>query len=316
MPYIQNQLASNPVLLSVVDYTKASSRLINNELDLVKGNTNISEAYYRLKSVNRNKSIIYKSIKSILKNFTKNREEVEDIVSESLFLLQKASLKYFEEARSINFQQYAVTFIRESIKEYRSKWNGLSGSDRNELIHTAIKIIKNKNYKSGDRLNYEEAKCLAQHFNLCGEKGYKKIWELESLHYEKKSIWKNITNDNGREEEIYITDNLNCGITISENIKSYYNSPENISALEVNSNQEELEKNKKIFDLFKSQLNSNEKLIFEKRMYCNKEDEIKLKEISALLNISIQRVSKIENDIKKKLKNFYSIENKKITGIK
>jgi len=316
MPYIQNQLASNPVLLSVVDYTEASSKLVDNELNLVKGNNNISEAYYNLKSVNRNKSIIYKSIKGVLKNFSKNREEVEDIVSESLFLLQKASLKYFEEVRSINFQQYAITFIRESIKEYRSKWNGLSGSDRNELIHTAIKIIKNKNYKSGDRLNYEEAKCLAKHFNLCEEKGYKKIWELESLHYEKKSIWKNVTNDNGREEEIYITDNLNCAITISENIKSYYNSPENISALEVNSNQEELEKNKKIFDLFKLQLNSNEKLIFEKRMYCNKEDEMKLKEISTLLNISIQRVSKIENNIKKKLKNFYSVENKKITGIK
>ena len=51
-------------------------------------------------------------------------------------------------------------------------------------------------------------------------------------------------------------------------------------------------------------------------MYCNKEDEIKLKEISNLLNISIQRVSKIESDIKNKFKNFYTIENKKITGIK
>ncbi|MDA9608961.1 sigma-70 family RNA polymerase sigma factor [Candidatus Pelagibacter sp.] len=313
---ILNKLASNPVILSVVNYTDASSALVANELELIRGNSNICEAYYLLKSNNRSKSIIYKSIKGILKNFSKNKEDVEDVVSEALFLLHKSSLKYFEEVRTINFQQYAITFIRESIKEYRSKWNGLSGSDKNELIHTAIKIIKNKNYKSGDRLNYKEAKCLARHFNLCEEKGYKKIWALESLHYEKKSIWKNVTNDDGREEEIYITDNLNCGIAISENIKSYYNSPENISALEVNSNQEELEKNKKIFDLFKLKLNSNENLIFEKRMYCNKEDEIKLKEISTLLNISIQRVSKIENNIKKKLKNFYSVENKKITGIK
>lgn len=316
MPYIQNQLASNQILLSVVSYTEASSKLVNNELNLVKGNSNICEAYYHLKSVNRNKSIIYKSIKGVLKNFSKNKEEVEDIVSESLFLLHKASLKYFEEARSINFQQYAITFIRESIKEYRSKWNGLSGSDKNELIHTAIKIIKNKNYKSGDRLNYKEAMCLAKHFNLCEEKGYKKIWELESLHYEKKSIWKKVTSDDGREEEIYITDNLNCGIATSGNVKSYNNSPENISALEENSKQEELEKNQKILSRFKFQLNNNEKIIFEKRMYCNKEDEIKLKEISNLLNISIQRVSKIENNIKKKLKNFYSVENKKITGIK
>ena len=114
----------------------------------------------------------------------------------------------------------------------------------------------------------------------------------------------------------YLTDNLNCGIAVSNNIKSYNNSPENVSALEVNSNQEELSKNRKIFKLFKFQLNENEKIIFEKRMYCNKEDEIKLKEISNLLNISIQRVSKIESDIKNKFKNFYTIENKKITGIK
>ena len=84
----------------------------------------------------------------------------------------------------------------------------------------------------------------------------------------------------------------------------------------MNSNQEELEKNRNIFKLFNFQLNENEKLIFAKRMYCNKEDEIKLKEISNLLNISIQRVSKIESDIKNKFKNFYTIENKKITGIK
>ena len=109
---------------------------------------------------------------------------------------------------------------------------------------------------------------------------------------------------------------MNCGITISENIKSFNNNPENISALEVNSNQEELENNRKILNLFKLQLNQNEKIIFEKRMYCNKEDEIKLKEISDLLNISIQRISKIESNIKNKFKRFYTVENKKITGIK
>mgnify|MGYP006080838339 FL=1 len=313
---ILNKLASNPIILSVVNYTDASSALVANELELIKGNSNICEAYYLLKSNNRSKSIIYKSIKGILKNFNKNKEDVEDVVSEALFLLHKSSLKYFEEVRTINFQQYAITFIRESIKEYRSKWNGLSGSDRNELIHTAIKVIKNKNYKSGERLNYKEAKCLANHFNLCRESGYKKIWELESLHYEKKSIWKKTTNEDGKEEEIYLTDNLNCGIVISDNIKSFNNSPENVSALEVNSNQEELEKNRNIFKLFNFQLNENEKLIFAKRMYCNKEDEIKLKEISNLLNISIQRVSKIESIIKNKFKNFYTIENKKTTGIK
>ena len=38
---------------------------------------------------------------------------------------------------------------------------------------------------------------------------------------------------------------------------------------------------------------------------------------NAVENINkIQRVSKIEKNIKKKIKNFYSVENKKITGIK
>jgi RNA polymerase sigma factor (sigma-70 family) len=316
MPNLQKQLASTPIILSVVNYTDASANLVSKELELVKGKKNICDAYYKLNSASRKKSIIYKSIKSILRNYDKNKEDVEDVVSEALFLLHKASLKYFEKVRSINFDAFAITSIRESIKEYRSKWNGLSGSDRNELIHTAIKIIKNKNYKSGNRLNYKEAKCLANHFNLCKKYGYKKIWEMESLHFEKKPIWKKIINENGKEEEIYIIDNLNCGIVVSDNIKSYNNNPENISALEVNSNNEELKNNKKIFNLFKLQLNENEKIIFQKRMYCNKEDEIKLKEISILLNLSIQRVSKIESNLKNKFKIFYMVENKKITGIK
>ena len=223
--------------------------------------------------------------------------------------MRKASLKYFETERSFNFSAYAITFIRESIKQYRSKWNGLNGSDRNELIHTAIRIIKNKNYKSGEKLNYNEAKCLANHFNLCNKTGFKKIWELEALHYEKKPIWKTIKNDNGKEEEIYIIDNLDY-------IQSFKNCPENLSALEVNSKKEDLKNSKIIFNNFKLQLNSNEKIIFEKRIYCNKEDEIKLKDLSILLKISIQRISKIESQIKEKLKFFYTIENKKITDIK
>ena len=71
---ILNKLASNPIILSVVNYTDASSALVANELELIKGNSNICEAYYLLKSSNRSKSIIYKSIKGILKNFSKNKE--------------------------------------------------------------------------------------------------------------------------------------------------------------------------------------------------------------------------------------------------
>ena len=309
MPNLQKQLASNQINLSVVDYTQAANYLINQELSLIRNKSNLLDAYLSLEPRKRHKSIIYKAIISSLKNVSKNREDVEDMLSEALFLLRKASLKYFEKERSFNFTAYAITFIRESIKEYRSKWNGLSGSDRNELIHTAIRIIKNKNYKSGEKLTYKEAKCLASHFNLCSKTGYKKIWQLEALHYEKKPIWKLNTNNNGKEDEICVIDNLDY-------IKSFINCPENISSLEATSNQEELKNFKKIFNKFKLQLNENEKIIFERRIYCNKEDEVKLKELSTLLNISIQRISKIESQIKEKLKSFYCIENKKITDIK
>ena len=309
MPNLQKKLASNLINFSVVNYTQAADILINQELSLIKNKSNLLDAYVNLEPKKRHKSIIYKAIIGSLKNHSKNREDVEDVLSEALFLLRKASLKYFETDRSFNFTAYAITFIRESIKEYRSKWNGLSGSDRNELIHTAIRIIKNKNYKSGEKLSYKEAKCLANHFNLCCKTGYKKIWQLEALHYEKKAIWKLKTNEDGKEEETCIIDNLDY-------IKSFNNCSENISALEVNSRQEDLENSKNIFKKFKLHLNENEKIIFEKRIYCNKEDEVKLKELSALLNISIQRISKIESQIKEKLKSFYSVENKKITDIK
>ncbi len=305
---LQNQLASN-LNFSVINYTQAANKLINQELVLIKNKSNLLDAYINLNPEKRHKSIIYKAISNSLKNHSKNREDVEDLLSEALFLLHKASLKYFETERSFNFTAYAITFIRESIKEYKSKWNGLSGSDRNELIHTAIRIIKNKNYKSGEKLTYKEAKCLASHFNLCSKTGYKKIWQLEALHYGKKPIWKLNTNKNGKEDEICVIDNLDY-------IKSFINCPENISSLEANSNHEELKNFKKIFNKFKLRLNENEKIIFEKRIYCNKEDEVKLKKLSNLLNISIQRISKIESQIKEKLKSFIAVENKNITVIK
>lgn len=316
MPNLQNQLATTNINLGVVDYTKLSDALVNQELSLINGQTNLVEAYLSLNPKKRQKSIIYKSTSNYLKNYQNNKEDTEDIISEAFYLLRKASFKYFETERSFNFSAYAITYIRESIKEYRSKWNGLSGSDRNELIHTAIRIIKNKNYKSGERLNYEEAKHLSNHFNLCKKNGYKKIWELEALHFEKKSIWKRETNENGIEEEKYILDDLKCAISNSDNIKSFDNCLENISALEVNSIQEELVRSKEIFNKFKTKLNEKEKIIFEKRIYCNKEDEVKLKELSHILEISIQRINKIELNIKEKLKSFYCIEKNKTTDIK
>ena len=141
MPNLQNQLASTQIILSVNNYTDASSELVAKELELIKGNPNICEAYYSLGSRDRSKSIIYKSIKGIIKNFSKNREDVEGIVSEALFLLHKSSLKYFEEVRTINFPKCALTFIRDSIEECRSNWNGLCGSDRHQLLHTDLQSI-------------------------------------------------------------------------------------------------------------------------------------------------------------------------------
>ena len=58
------------------------------------------------------------------------------------------------------------------------------------------------------------------------------------------------------------------------------------------------------------------KTIFDKRMCCRKEDELKLKSLSDLLGFSIQRVSVIEKDIKEQFKNYFSIEKNKTEGIK
>ncbi|MDA1284412.1 MAG: hypothetical protein O3C61_05745, partial [Proteobacteria bacterium] len=75
--------------------------------------------------------------------------------------------------------------------------------------------------------------------------------------------------------------------------------------------------NKIILNNFSKTLNKiNEKIIFVKRLYCVSENPLKLKDLAKLLSISIQRVSTIENNIKKKLKDFYTVENKIITDIK
>ena len=50
-------------------------------------------------------------------------------------------------------------------------------------------------------------------------------------------------------------------------------------------------------------------------MYCLEENELKLKELSHLLNISVQRISIIEKNLKIKFKDFFSIESKKIEDI-
>jgi hypothetical protein len=55
-----------------------------------------------------------------------------------------------------------------------------SNKDQNNLIHTAIKIIKKKT--DNCRLRYDQAKHLAKCYNLCKKSGYKnKRWEHDSL---------------------------------------------------------------------------------------------------------------------------------------
>ena len=173
----KKQLAYQPVILTVQDFTVASKKLLSKELDLVKGKTNLSLAYCELSPEKRAKSLIYRTLKNSFKltinKYVNDKENTEDIISEALYLLKEASIKYFEKNRDYNFEQFAFTHIKEGIKGYRSKWNNLNSSDKNELIHTAIRIIKKKNYKAAERLNYEEAKHLAEHFNLNKSGGYK-----------------------------------------------------------------------------------------------------------------------------------------------
>ena len=110
---------SSTISFSVINYTQASDKLVKNELSLIEIKV-IYEAYLYLDQNKRKKSIIYKAIVGVIKNKSLNREDSEDILSEALYLLRKA-LKYFETDRLFNFNAYAITFIRESIKQYRSK---------------------------------------------------------------------------------------------------------------------------------------------------------------------------------------------------
>ena len=327
MPNLQKKLASNPVLLTVVDFTKVSDALVAKELSLLKGKTDLCLAYSTLNPSQRKKSLIYRSLKKVFNlsiyRYENDKENTEDVISEALYLLKQASIKFFEKDRNYNFEQFAVVHIREGIKGYRSKWNNLNGSDRNELIHSAIRAIKNKNCKAGERLNYIEAKHLAKHFNLCENTGYKTIWELEALHFEKQADWKIVDFGDG-EEEIHVTEIFKKGnslphnINLSNNIKSHHNTPEIRSSSENLFISEEKNNFKKIINKFKKTYLDNhiQKTIFEKRMHCRKEDELKLKCLSNLLGISIQRISIIEKNLKEKFKNYYTVEKNKTEDIK
>ncbi len=329
MEYKIGQVAGPKALITVVDFTKASNALVQKELNLnKKGLKDLCLFYCSLKPNLKSKSLIFKALKSSIRltidQYKNNRENTEDIISEALFLLKKASIKYFEKNRDCNFEQFAIVHIREGIKGYRNKWNSFSSSDRNELIHSAIRAIKKQNCHTTERLTYEEAKHLAKHFNLCNINGYKIIWDLENIHFEKKSEWK-IINSSDSEKKIHVADNIKMcgekpilGSALSNYIKSYNNSPENVSSGEIYKIDEENKIKLRIFKKFEEIYCNSEikKNIFKKRMFCLKEEEVKLKYLSSLFAISIQRISLIEKKLKEEFKNFYTVEKNKTEDIK
>lgn len=324
------QVTGQKALITVVNFTEASDSLVYNELNLnTKGVTNLTLFYCTLNPHTKKKSLIYRALKSIFKltsdQYEKNKENTEDIISEALFLLRSASIKYFEKDRNCNFEQFAVTHIKEGIKGYRSKWNGFNGSTRNELIHSAIRAIKKQNCQSNGRLTYFEAKHLAAHFNLCNQNGHKIIWDLENTHFEKKSEWKIINSEKETNNFIHVSENIELsgdvptlGSCLSKFVKSYHNTPENISSGEIFKIKDERKNKIKIIKKFQDTYLDNEikKIIFEKRMYCEKENEIKLKDLSKLLNISIQRISLIEKNLRNEFKKYFNVEKNKSEDIK
>ncbi|WP_440913363.1 hypothetical protein [Candidatus Pelagibacter sp.] len=310
----QGQVAGHNAQITLINLTKASEALVALELDIVKNKTNLTEAFCSLSPKNRKKSIVYRSLKKFLNfsQFTSNKENTEDILSEALVLLKEASVKFFQQNRVNKFEQFAIVHIGENIKKYLSKLNNMNSSDKNELIHTAIRIIRKKNGNSN--LSYEEAKHLAKCFNLCEVNGYKKIWSLETLHHNKISLWHKFKNENNKTEEICIADKQHINL-YNNNFQNDFNDPQII--YDEIEKQKEIDINKIILNNFKKNLEKrHEILIFEKRLYCVSGDPIKLKDIAKILGISLQRVATIENNLKKKLKIFFCIENKKITDIR
>lgn len=306
----QGQVAGHNAQITLINLTKASEALVKQELDIVKNKSNLTEAFCSLSPENRKKSLIYRSIKKFLNfsQYTYNRENTEDILSEALVLLREASEKFFEQNKVNKFEQFAIIHIGENIKKYLSKLNNMNSSDKNELIHTAIRIIRKKNGNSN--LSYTEARHLAKCFNLCEVNGYKKIWRLESLHHNKISIWQKFKNENNKTEEICIADKQHINL-YDNNFQNDFNDPQII--YDEIEKQKEIEINKIILNNFKKSLEKrNEIIIFEKRLYCVSGDPLKLKEIAKLLGVSLQRVATIENNLKKKLKNFFVLKIKKI----
>ena len=297
MPNLQKQLASTNPIFTIVDLTSTSKALVNAELELIKAQgVSFVDSLTKLSKDKRYESIICCAL-------SRGDRSDEDLVSQSLLLLQEASFKYFEEARTINFKQFAITYIREKIKGYKSKQNHTNGSDLNELIHSAIRAVKNCNKRQVENLTYHEAKHLADHFNLDKTKGVKKIFELETIQFGDLSDWR----ENEEGEEYYIFDDAKNDIDSSN-----YQPSNSVEDKASHKQQKAI-----LINQIKSFLkicSYREYIIFKKRIYCEIEEKITLDKLSKLLNISIQRISMIEKAVNEKFISFCktNIEKEKI----
>jgi len=294
MPNLK-QLAPISPIFTVVDLTSNSKAFVNAELTLINAqNVSFVESLAKLNRQKRYQSIICCAL-------SRHDRGDEDIISEALLLLQIASFKYFEITRTINFRQFAITYIRENIKLYKNKQNHRNGSDLNESIHYAIKAIKNCKNRQVEHLLYHEAQHLAEHFGLNNNKGIRKIFEMEAIQFGTISDW--AVNKDG--EEYYRFDD-------QENDISDLNYRPSSSVEKTAIEKQHLNILAHQSQLFLDSCSGKESIIFKKRINCK--EKITLDELSKSLNISIQRINIIEKRLYEKFVNFCksNIEIKKI----
>ena len=143
-----------------------------------------------------------------------------------------------------------------------------------------------------------------------------KILSIDALpNFEKKPLWQKFENEEGLSEEICIADKLDISLYDNTNLKTIYN-PEYLLEEKEKNKKIELHQKKILINFENTLTNKKEKIIFSKRIFNSKLKIYKLKEISAILNISIQRINKIEKNLRSRLKKIYSVENKKFEDIK
>ena len=76
-------------------------------------------------NVNENLALLYQQnlpfIRKVVRIFTKNEEDMEDLLQESFFAIEKAAYRYDTEQRDANFLTYASYYIRSHCGNYMQK---------------------------------------------------------------------------------------------------------------------------------------------------------------------------------------------------